>query len=139
MPTSYLLDTNALTALANGNSIALSHLNNLASDDEIYTCFIVVSEWEYGILNAQGKQKQAQIRVAGVGIFAALTAIWDSTNSISLQYGALYAQSKITGRIIPTNDIWIAATAQTYQARVVTSDQHYQHISGLKVVDWTQP
>ena len=139
MPTSYLLDTNAVTALANGNSIALGHLSQLAPIDDIYTCFIVIGEWEYGILNAQGKQKQAQIRAAGAEIFAALTAIWDSTNSISLQYGALHAQLRAASQIIPTNDIWIAATAQTYQATVVTSDPHFQRINGLKAVDWTQP
>jgi tRNA(fMet)-specific endonuclease VapC len=139
LPTSYLLDTNAVTALANGNHVAIGHLSRLTSADEIYTCFVVIGEWEYGILNAQGARKQAQIRAAGDAIFTTLTGIWESTRKVALQYGALYLQLRTAGQILPINDIWIAATAQSYGATVVTSDPHFRRISGLSVVDWTQP
>jgi predicted nucleic acid-binding protein len=107
--------------------------------DEIYTCFIVVGEWEYGVLNAPGQRRQAQIRAAGAPIFAALTAIWESTPAIALRYGAVHAQLRAAGQMIPTNDIWIAATALVYHATVVTTDPHFRRVTGLNVVDWTQP
>ncbi len=136
MATAYLLDTNIITALAQGQPATLAHLQNLATDDEICTCFVVLGEWEYGILNATGAKKQAQIRAIGTPIFAALTAIWDSTEAIAVRYGALQAALRAQGQMIPTNDLWIAATALEKGATLVTTDPHFQRVPGLAVVDW---
>lgn len=135
----YMVDTNTITALANANKVTLKHLSSINPADEVYTCFIVAGEWEYGIRNAQGQQRQAQIRAAGAPIFAALKAIVDSSSAISLQYGIYHAQLRATGQMIPTNDLWIAATAYVHQATAVTADPHFSRIAGLPVVDWTQP
>ncbi len=117
----------------------MTHLRQLSPDDDIGTCFIVVGEWEYGLLNAKAMAKQAQIRATGAPLFAALTAIWDSTPAIALRYGAIHAALRADGQMIPTNDIWIAATALEQNATVVTTDPHFQRVAGLNVVDWTQP
>jgi predicted nucleic acid-binding protein len=139
LATSYLLDTNIITALAHGNATALAHLSALGPNDEVCSCFIVLGEWEYGIRNATGARQQAQIRAIGTPLFAALTAIWDSTPAIALRYGALHASLRASGQIIPTNDLWIAAVALENGASIVTTDPHFQRVPGLKVVDWTQP
>lgn len=133
----YLLDTNTITALASGHPIALRHLSSITSNDDLYTCFIVLGEWEYGIRNAQGQQ-QGRILAAGQPIFAALTAIWDSTPEIARQYGIFHAELRAAGQMIPTNDIWIAATAHFYTATVVTADSHFQRLGTLHVIDWTR-
>jgi predicted nucleic acid-binding protein len=41
--------------------------------------------------------------------------------------------------MIPTNDLWIAACAMVHGATLVSSDRHFVGVSGLCVVDWTQP
>ena len=138
MPTDYLIDTNTVTALADGLTTAWTHLRNINLADELYTCF-VVGGWEYGILNAPGLRRQAQIRTAGAPIFASLTAVWESSPAIAREYGAINADLRAAGQLIPTNDIWIAATARVYGATVVTSDPHFSRVAGLRVVDWTQP
>jgi predicted nucleic acid-binding protein len=46
-------------------------------------------------------------------------------------YSAILDQLKKQGASIPTNDIWIAATALQYGLPVYTFDQHFEHISGL--------
>jgi predicted nucleic acid-binding protein len=139
LPTTYLLDTNTITALANGHPTAWNHLRTLNTDDEIVSCFIVVGEWEYGIQNASGPKRQAQIGTAGHAIFSALTAVWESTPAIALQYGTIQARLRSIRQLVPTNDIWIAATALINDATVVSSDPHFRRIPTLKVVDWTQP
>jgi len=139
LPTNYLLDTTTVTALASGHATAWTHLSDLDPADEIYTCFIVVGEWEYGLRNAPGPRRQTEIRAAGAPLFAALTAIWESSPTIALRYGAIQAQLRSSGQMIPTNDIWIAATARVYNATVVTTDLHFHRVAGLNVVDWTQP
>ncbi len=138
-PTNYLLDTNMITVLASRHTVAWKHMENIHSTDSVCTCFIVAGEWEYGILAAPGQQKKAQIRAAGAPIFDALTDIWESTPAIAQQYGVFHAQLRAIGQIIPTNDIWIAATAYVHNAMVVTTDPHFRRLAELSVVDWTQP
>ena len=46
-------------------------------------------------------------------------------------YSAILDQLKKQGTPIPTNDIWIAATALQYGLPVYTFDHHFEHISGL--------
>jgi tRNA(fMet)-specific endonuclease VapC len=135
----YLIDTNTVTAFADGDVTSWAHLHSLDPADEIYTCFIVVGEWEYGVRNAPGAQRQAEIRAAGAPIFAALTSLWESNAAIAIEYGIIHAHLRTIGRLIPTNDIWIAAVARVHNAVVVTTDPHFQHVPGLAVVDWTQP
>ena len=125
MPTQFLLDTNIVTAFAQRNAITLSHLHSLGANDEIYTCFIVIGEWENGILNAPGVRRRAEIRTSGTSILSGLKAIWESTPAISLRYGALHSELRAKGQLIPTNDIWIAATALANRATVITSDPHF--------------
>jgi len=139
LPTNYLLDTNIITALAAGHAVAQAHLHGLDHSDGIYACFIILGEWEYGIRNAPGRRRQGQIRATGASLFAALDAVWDSTPAIALQYGALHAQLRAAGQTIPTNDLWIAATALVYNATLVTTDPHFNRVSGLNLIDWAQP
>ncbi len=128
-----------MTALAHGNTVAWGHVRSLTAGDELYTCFIVAGEREYGIRNAPGRQRQTLIRSAGAPIFAALRAVWDSSPAITLEYGHITAHLRVTGQLIPTNDTWIAATARVYGATVVTTDPHFRRVPGLNVVDWTLP
>ena len=46
-------------------------------------------------------------------------------------YSAILNQLKKQGTPIPTNDIWIAATALQQGLPVYTFDQHFEHIAGL--------
>lgn len=138
MPTNYLLDTNAISVLALGDTTAWTHLRGLSPSDELYTCFIVVGEWEYGIRHAQGAGRQAQIRAAGTPIFTALTTVWESSPGVASEYGKIHAALRAAGHLIPTNDIWIAAVAAVHDATIITSDPHFQHVPGIRLVDWTR-
>jgi len=46
-------------------------------------------------------------------------------------YSAILNQLKKQGTPIPTNDIWIAATALQQGLPVYTLDKHFNHIAGL--------
>ena len=46
-------------------------------------------------------------------------------------YAAIFKQLKIKGKPIPTNDIWIAATAMQYGLALLTLDKHFENIDGL--------
>ena len=47
------------------------------------------------------------------------------------RYARIAAQLKQQGTPIPTNDIWIAAQTMEHGADLITSDHHFERISGL--------
>ncbi|MCH7680554.1 type II toxin-antitoxin system VapC family toxin [candidate division KSB1 bacterium] len=46
-------------------------------------------------------------------------------------YSEIYLKLRKAGTPIPTNDIWIAATALEHGFRIFTIDKHFQNIVGL--------
>lgn len=134
----YLIDTNIVTALANRHPQAWNRLTGLPGDRIVVTCFVVVGEWEYGIRNALGRAHQEAIRASGASAFAAFDAIWESSPQVAARYGLLLAEQRTAGRMIPSNDCWIAAVALVHGAVVVTADTHFRSIRGLAVEDWTE-
>ena len=57
-----------------------------------------------------------------------LTLIGDITSD---RYSRIATQLKLQGTPIPTNDIWIAAQTMEHGAELITSDQHFEAVSGL--------
>jgi tRNA(fMet)-specific endonuclease VapC len=47
------------------------------------------------------------------------------------RYSRIVLQLKKEGKPVPTNDIWIAAQAMEHGAELLTSDLHFERISGL--------
>jgi tRNA(fMet)-specific endonuclease VapC len=46
-------------------------------------------------------------------------------------YAQIFADLKQKGRPIPTNDLWLAASAMQYGLTLATYDDHFNNISGL--------
>lgn len=46
-------------------------------------------------------------------------------------YVSIYAELRRKGRPIPTNDMWIAASAMQHRFAVLTLDKHFQEVDGL--------
>ncbi|HON12261.1 MAG: type II toxin-antitoxin system VapC family toxin [Fibrobacter sp.] len=55
-------------------------------------------------------------------------------NEIAERYGIIVSDLKKKGTPIPTNDIWIAATALETGSRLVTYDNHFDLIPGLIIL-----
>ena len=47
-------------------------------------------------------------------------------------YAVVWMQLRRKGKPIPSNDLWIAATALQHGLAVFTYDQHFQDIDGLR-------
>jgi tRNA(fMet)-specific endonuclease VapC len=56
-----------------------------------------------------------------------------ATIPICERYGLLVAELRRKGTPIPTNDVWIAATALETGSRLVSYDKHFDAIQGLMV------
>lgn len=59
--------------------------------------------------------------------------------SVAQIFGEMTAALRKAGRPLPTNDIWIAATAARHGATVLTYDDHFTHIPRVGVLVLTAP
>ena len=48
-------------------------------------------------------------------------------------YALIYAALRRQGQPIPTNDLWIAASCLEHGTALLTLDEHFQHVGGLRV------
>ncbi|WP_162550200.1 PIN domain-containing protein [Hymenobacter nivis] len=48
-------------------------------------------------------------------------------------YAEIRLQLKQAGRPIPENDIWIAALCVAYDVPLLSRDQHFEYVSGLRL------
>lgn len=52
------------------------------------------------------------------------------------EYGRIQASLRRRGRPIPSNDVWIAATALRHEMTLITLDKHFNWVEGLPVEVW---
>ena len=59
------------------------------------------------------------------------------TADVGWHFGEIYRELKAAGQLIGANDIWIAATARTYQVKLVTRNhQDFSRIKGITVLGY---
>lgn len=56
------------------------------------------------------------------------------TGAIAERFGMIVASLRKKGTLIPTNDIWIAATALETGVRLLSFDSHFEEIPGLAMI-----
>jgi predicted nucleic acid-binding protein len=56
-----------------------------------------------------------------------------------LQHSEILRDLRLTGALLPTNDIWIAATAMEHGLILLTMDQHYRRIRQIAVSCFQPP
>lgn len=122
-----LVDTNAYTAFMLGEAAVVEVL---AHADRIYLNPIVLGEllggFAAGAREAKNRGELARFldspRVEVVPVTA------QTADSYSLVYSSLRRK----GQPIPSNDLWIAASALEHGAALLTRDAHFGHVDGLR-------
>jgi len=120
----YLLDTNIVIALFQGEQPVLDKLNQIKS---VFTPSIVVGELYFGAF----KSSKIKENVARINEFALKNEILSCDQHTAKIYAEIKAGLKSIGKPIPENDIWIASIALQYNLTLITRDSHFNHVSGL--------
>jgi tRNA(fMet)-specific endonuclease VapC len=123
------IDTNIYSAFKKGNPEVIELLENT---DEIYIPSIVLGELYAGFrMGSMFKNNIKELKdfIDQPGVY-----IIDIGESIAERYGSLIKILKENGTPIPTNDIWIAATALENGARIATFDIHFHLVPGLMII-----
>ena len=115
-----LLDTSAYSHLIRGNKEIVSLLDEA---DEVLVSAIVVGELRAGFKN--GTKEQQNISVLKDFLSVINVGILYIDDETAERYAIIFDYLKKSGTPIPTNDIWIAASAMQHGLVVITSDKHF--------------
>lgn len=124
-----MLDTNALSALADGDT-ALAAV--LAETVRLAVPVIALGEYRFGIRGSRHRRAYERWLEAHLALFTVLEVDEATTAS----YAEVRALLKERGHPIPENDVWIAALARQHEQPVVSRDRHFAVVPGLKLVAW---
>lgn len=124
-----ILDTNALSAFADGEAGIGEVLRRQA---RAAIPVIVLGEFRYGIAQSRHRSAYEAWLESQLSHFDVLAV----TEDTAATYAALRVALKRSGRPIPANDAWIAALALQHRLPVLSRDQHFDVVPGLKRQSW---
>ena len=124
-----ILDTNAVSALLGGTP-ALAEL--LASAERHHLPVIVIGEYRYGLMRSRHRRNLALL----LDSLIRESIILRIDEATAQKYAEVRDELRSRGRPIPENDLWIAALARQHDEPVVSRDQHFEAVEGLRVLSW---
>jgi tRNA(fMet)-specific endonuclease VapC len=123
-----MLDTNAYTAFKLGQSDAVEIIQCAPA---LMVNSIVLGELLAGFaVGSREAQNRAELHQFLASRRVRLCSVDDIT---APSYAHVYRSLKHKGKPIPTNDMWIAASALQQGCALFSFDGHFQHIDGLVV------
>lgn len=127
-----ILDTNAYSALAQGDKEVL---NALSAADLVYLSVVVIAELLYGFKGGtrEGENRAMLERFCQKPTVKILFTTWETAETFAFVKDSLRAR----GTSLPLNDIWIAAQVIESGSVLITFDNHFTAIPGLRL--WGGP
>ncbi len=131
--TRLLVDTSGYSAFMRGHSEVVAALQEA---DEI--CFnpVVLGELLAGFM--RGKRRRKNESELKTFLESPRVKILDVNAETAERYAVILNALWKAGTPIPTNDLWIAATAMQHGLHLLTTDGHYQKVSQI-IVDYFAP
>jgi tRNA(fMet)-specific endonuclease VapC len=128
-PNSVLLDSSVVIRhFRDANAYA----DRLTAYEEIYLPGPALAELYYGAF----KSDRPQQHLDQIERFLAAADVLTPDQGTSKHYGKIAAELAQAGTPIPQNDIWMAALSIQCGLPLATTDQHFQHVQGLKALFW---
>lgn len=124
-----ILDTNGLSALADGESTLEPILREAA---EVALPVIVLGEFRYGVRQSRDHQRYEQWLTESLGNFRIL----DVDSETATSYASIRIELKKAGTPIPSNDVWIAALCRQHSLFLLSRDRHFDLVVGIRRIDW---
>lgn len=122
-----LLDTNAYIAFKNNQTQAIEVIRNVRI---IGINTIIIGELLGGLM--VGSKSDFNRQQLQQFLDSPRIKIFSIDQQTSEYYALIYFQLRKKGRPIPTNDMWIAATAMQHDLSLFTYDNDFKPIDGLK-------
>ena len=124
-----ILDTNALSAFVDGEREVAARLGDEA---RAAIPVIVLGEFRYGIAGSRHRAVYEAWLDEHLADFDVLPIVEETT----VRYAQLRVDLKKAGRPIPANDAWIAALALQHRLPVLSRDEHFDGVPGVRRAGW---
>ncbi len=124
-----ILDTNALSAFAEGERSAMTHID---AARRVAIPVVVLGEYRFGILGSR-RQTVYTDWLNGVIPDCEILPIDDQT---ATEYAFIRRELAAAGKPIPVNDLWIAALCRQHDLPLMTLDTHFDAVKGLRLIRW---
>lgn len=127
-----IVDTNYYVAFKKGNEAAVLTMQRA---DYIAVNTIVIGELLAGFrCGDRERRNREDLEVFLDSPRVDFLLVDDTTAEF---YAQVFAELKQRGRPIPTNDLWLAASAMQHGLALATYDEHFNSISGLLLANKT--
>jgi len=123
-----LLDTNAYVAFKRGDKDALRIIQKAAT---IGFSVIVLGKLLAGF--TAGSKESTNREELKTFLDSPRVVLLNVSETTSEFYTKIFSGLKEKGKTIPTNDLWIAATALEHGYAIFTYDRHFKEIDGLLI------
>jgi tRNA(fMet)-specific endonuclease VapC len=128
-PGEVLLDTNIVAAFLDGDQDVVERV---LESPVVLLPTVVLGELQFGArISARVSENLARINafISSVGIVRPdeTTALW---------YGVIKQRLRTRGKMIPDNDIWVAAASLHTGVTLVSRDGHFAAVENLTVLAW---
>lgn len=122
-----LIDTNAYTSFKLGDAAVVEVL---AHAERLLMSPVVLGEL-LGSFAAGTRQARNRSELAAF-LDSPRVEVLEVTAQTADSYALVYAGLRRKGQPIPSNDLWIAASALEHGAALLTADAHFGHVDGLR-------
>lgn len=123
-----LLDTNAYVAFKQGNEQIISILQNA---NEVGINTVVLGELIGGFMF--GSKYQKNLEELNEFLNAPRIRIFCVDENTATFYAKVYSTLRKKGKPIPSNDLWIAASALQHGCKLCSFDAHFNQVDNLLV------
>jgi tRNA(fMet)-specific endonuclease VapC len=131
-PDLYLLDTNTVSYAVKGTYPGVRAKLTEKSADQLAVSAITEAELRFWIAN---RPKETRVRIVVDDFLGRVSSMpWDSAATQS--YAQLKVGCRQSGKALAELDLLIAAHAMALDAILVTHDQAFSNIPGLRTEDW---
>jgi tRNA(fMet)-specific endonuclease VapC len=125
----FMPDTNIVIALFASEAAVLDEFSNA---DEVFLSCVVLGELYYGAR----KSARTTENLARIDAFATNSVILNCDMDTSREYAIIKEALRAKGKMIPENDIWIAAMALQHGLTLATRDAHFKEVADLLIANW---
>jgi tRNA(fMet)-specific endonuclease VapC len=130
----FLPDTNIWILLLKHPGGLLEQRFRAQATRDIFLCSVVKAELWHGAEKYGDRERR---HCALEKLFAPFISL-PFDDQAARHYAAIRHQLEVLGRVIGPNDLKIAAIARAHGFTLVSADQGFGQVPGLKVEDWSQ-
>src|SRR4030042_249300 len=128
-----LMDPSAYAAFLRGDPVVKEAVQQA---DEIVFNPVVLGELKAGFL--MGKNEKRNRAILRDFLSSPRAIIAEIDEETSERYAVIVQSLRMKGTPIPTNDLWIAASAMQHGLKILTTDKHYLEVPQI-ITEYFEP